>query len=68
VGKGAVIDTPETGGKAMGIVEKEGLDSMRDLLIDKGVKTDFIWNHVQTEEEFVLTLRYMKIHSVYGYH
>jgi hypothetical protein len=64
---GAIIDTPETGGKAMGIVENDGLDSIRNLLRDKGVKKDAIWNHVQTEEEFVLTLRYPEIQTIYSW-
>jgi len=67
-GNGAIINTPETGGKAMGIINNEGLDSMRGLLIDKGVEIDAMWNHVQSEEEFVLELRYSEISAVYGYH
>lgn len=67
-GKGAVINTPETGGRAMAIVENEGLDSMRDLLVEKGVDTDAIWNHVQSEEESVLGLQYSEISARYGVH
>jgi hypothetical protein len=66
LGIGAAINTPENGGRAKAVVVQEGLDSMRDLLIDKGVERDEIWNHVQSEEEFVLGLRYEEISEVYN--
>ncbi|EPE28645.1 Ankyrin repeat-containing protein [Glarea lozoyensis ATCC 20868] len=64
-GNGAVIDRPEIGGRAMAVVVEEGLDSMRDLLVDRGVERDGIWNHVQSEEEFVLELRYREVYDAY---
>lgn len=39
---GAVINTPETGGRAMALSEAEGLQTMRDLLASQGVKSSTI--------------------------
>ncbi|KAF4627002.1 hypothetical protein G7Y89_g11153 [Cudoniella acicularis] len=63
---GAVITTPDTGGRAMALVKAEGLETMRDLLMSQGVEPGTVWHYVPLEEEFVLGSQYSEIAAGYG--
>lgn len=52
-GKGAILDTPETGGWAMTFAKCYGLESMVDILVDEGVDASTVLHRVPNKWEYV---------------
>ncbi|KAI1287890.1 ankyrin repeat-containing domain protein [Xylaria venustula] len=48
---GAALDTPETGGWAMAVAQFWGFESMRDMLVQKGVEKDVVLHRCPEERE-----------------
>lgn len=48
---GAILNTPETGGRAMAVAMALGLDSMIDLLVEEGVERNVPLHYVRPKEE-----------------
>jgi hypothetical protein len=63
---GASLEEPEQGPWAMAYVESNGLDSMKDLLVNEGVETGTWFSYVPTEREAGAHMLYKHAHL--GFH